>query len=174
MTTLEDRIEALERRVRRLIDELEIGRLIAAYGPAVDSLQGDVAADIWTADGTYETAGRIFSGRDELAGIVDFGPHPGLVASGCAHVNSAPVIVVDGDVAAARTYSRVYRRAGGAWVVERLSANAWTLVREAGGWRVRSRINRLLDGDEAARDLLRAPVQPADLAPSASSTVPET
>lgn len=154
MSTLDDRVAALEAAVGRLQDQLEISHLIASYGPAVDRLDGDEAADLWTDNGTYETSGQTFSGRDELTGIVAFGPHPGLVAAGCAHVNSAPLIVLDGDQAVARTYSRVYRRASGAWVVERLSANRWELSRTPQGWRVVRRVNRLLDGDEAARALL--------------------
>ena len=156
MKMLEDRIVALEAALTGLQDQLEITHLITAYGPAVDRLDGEEVADLWSDEGTYETAGQVFSGRKELAGLVAFGPHPDLVATGCAHINSAPLITVDGDAAVARTYSRVYRRAGGAWVVERLSANRWELARLPEGWRIKRRVNRLLDGDEAARQLLQA------------------
>lgn len=168
------RIVALETLTRFLADQIQIGQIVAAYGPAVDTLDGEAAADLWTRDGVYETAGQVFSGRDGIAGLVSFGPHPQLVAGGCGHVNSAPVIAISGDEATARSYSRVYRRSGGGWFIERLSANRWDLVREGTGWRVLRRVNRLLNGDPAARDLLHTSSQPADLAPSTNRTDPDT
>jgi hypothetical protein len=56
-------------------------------------------------------------------------------------------------------HSRVYLRDGTSWRLERVSANRWELERADGAWRVRRRTNRLLDGDPAARELLRPPDQ---------------
>jgi len=38
-------------------------------------------------------------------------------------------------------------------------SRTWELERADGAWRVRRRTNRLLDGDPAARELLRPPDQ---------------
>jgi hypothetical protein len=43
-------------------------------------------------------------------------------------------------------------REGAVW---RVAANRWELLRTPAGWRVTARTNRLLDGTEEARDLLR-------------------
>ena len=172
MTSLEDRISALEKRTRLLEDQLAIYQLLAAYGPAVDSLSGDAAAALWVKDGTYEAGTYVFEGREALAGLVDIENHRTWVAQGCAHVVGLPQIAIDGDTAVARGYSRVYLHEGDHWRVHRASANRWELARTPEGWKVTHRVNRLLDGDEAARDLLRD--YPARTAPSTTSTAPET
>jgi hypothetical protein len=43
--------------------------------------------------------------------------------------------------------------------VFRVSSNRWELRKSDGQWRVQRRTNRLLDGDEAARALLRREAQ---------------
>ena len=63
----------------------------------------------------------------------------------------------DGDEAVAVTHSVVLRHDGAHWIAVRVSANRWELRRTETGWRVHTRVNRLLDGDERARALL-APV----------------
>ena len=155
MTSLEDRISALEARTRLLEDQLAITQLLAAYGPAVDSLSGDAAAALWVEDGTYEAGAYAFEGREALAGLVDLENHRAWVEKGCAHALGLPSIAIDGDTAVARGYSRVYLHEAGQWRVIRASANRWELRRTSEGWKVVHRVNRLLDGDEAARELLR-------------------
>lgn len=155
MTSLEDRLAALEARTRHLEDQLAITQLLAAYGPAVDSLSGDDAAALWVEDGTYEAGEYVFAGRAALAGLVDIANHRAWVAQGCAHVVGLPLVAIDGDTAVARGYSRVYIHEGGQWRIHRASANRWELRRTPEGWKVVHRVNRLLDGDEGARELLR-------------------
>jgi hypothetical protein len=53
----DDRIAALERRVRALEDQLAIGQLIATYGPAVDSESAGAVGELWSADGVYDPGG---------------------------------------------------------------------------------------------------------------------
>ncbi len=54
MLTVHERIYALELRMRGVEDHLAIYQLLAAYGPAVDSLSGDAAGALWVEEGTYE------------------------------------------------------------------------------------------------------------------------
>lgn len=150
------RLEVLEARVRELEDILAIQRLIASYGPAVDGLDREALASLWTADGTYDFGiGDPLKGRLAVAGLVDLASHRTYVEAGCAHVLSAPSIRVDGDRAVAVNCSQVFVKDGNGWRADRTSANRWELVRMPEGWQVAARINRLLDGSEAARELLR-------------------
>src|SRR5690606_11458959 len=102
-----------------------------------------------------EAGEYVFEGREALARLVDIENHRTWVAKGCAHALGLPAITIDGDTAVARGYSRVYLHEAGQWRVIRASANRWELRRTPEGWKVVHRVNRLLDGDEAALELLR-------------------
>lgn len=144
----------LERRLRALEDRAEIAELIAGYGPAVDSGEGDAVAALWTDDGTYQFDETVLD-ADGIRGLVEYDTHVEYMRRGCAHVLSAPRIEIDGDTAVAVTHSVVMLHDGERWVGERVSANRWELVRTDAGWRAQRRQNRLLDGATAAQDLLR-------------------
>jgi hypothetical protein len=77
--------------------------------------------------------------------------HQGLLAEGVAHLQGLPRVDLDGDRAVAVNHSVVLLN-GAVW---RVAANRWELVRTAAGWKVTARTNRLLDGGQEARDLLR-------------------
>jgi len=155
MSDLGTRLAALEARVRLLEDQAAIYQLLAAYGPAVDSLAGEAAAALFADDAVYEAGEFHFAGHDAIAGLVDIEPHRTWVGRGCTHVVGLPRVEIDGDTAVAVNHSRVYVKDRDHWRVERLSANRWELARAAAGWKVARRINRVLDGSEAARALLR-------------------
>jgi hypothetical protein len=170
MTDLEDRFRALEARTRNLEDHIQICQLITAYGPLVDSGDAEATADLWTADGTYdwgaanarpgapltEGAEGAARGRAAIADMVRGSYHQAIIRGGAAHVSGLPHVVLDGDRASAVSYSRLYRRDGDNFRVWRVAANLWELARTPEGWRVTRRINRVLDGGEAPRALLRA------------------
>ncbi|MBT1154679.1 nuclear transport factor 2 family protein [Aminobacter anthyllidis] len=158
MSDIEARFAALEARIKGLEDQLDIYQLFATYGPSVDSRTGSVTASLWAKDGTYDFGGDPLVGAGNVGSLVDIEPHIHYVADGCAHVLSMPHIAVDGDRAVATGYSRVYLNQGDHWRVERASANRWELVRTPEGWRVQNRVNRLLDGQPEARDLLSSGV----------------
>ena len=145
----------LAARVRALEDREAIRDLIAAYGPAADRGDSAGAAALWQEEGRYDVGGYgISQGRAAIAALMEGDTHQGLIAGGVAHVLSPPRITLDGDRATAVGYSCVFRRTGDAFEAYRIAANRWTLSRGAEGWRVDERINRLLDGDAAARALL--------------------
>lgn len=150
------RIAALESRLRRVEDRMEIIQLIASYGPAVDSRSSEATAALWTGNGCYDYGGPPLVGAKAVGDLVNLETHLGYVARGCAHVLGVPMITLDGDRAVATGYSRVYVHHGGTWTVARTSANRWELVRTGAGWKVGNRVNRLLDGSSEARDLLSA------------------
>jgi len=151
----EPSLPELAQRLRRVEDELALYRLIAAYGPAVDAGDGERAASLWCEDGDYVVGGLdAWHGQQEIAGMVAGQMHQSLILAGAAHVMGLPQIELDGDRAVAVTYSRLYLREGEGFRVARVSVNRWEFERASDGWRIRRRINRLLDGSASARQLL--------------------
>jgi hypothetical protein len=156
---LEAHVERLERRLLAVEDIAEINRLIASYGPAADSCDGEAVRALWAEGGTYELQGWFYT-SDTMDQTVTSDLHHRYVAAGSAHVMSAPVITLDGDRAVAINYSRVFVHEGDRWIVDRAAANRWDLERTADGWRVRRRVNRLLDGSAEARSILAGEAPP--------------
>lgn len=155
--TADERMAALEARLRHLEDRLAVHDLIASYGPHVDAGDAAAAAQLWTDDGTYDVDTGTYEGRDGIAAMVESRPHQRLIARGCAHLTSPPRVEVDGDTAAAVCHSQlvVRREDGSGFDVLRATAHRWELLRTQEGWRVRRRTSRLLNGGDEARALLR-------------------
>lgn len=153
LQALETRLQESENRLRDAEDRLAIADLVARYGPAVDTLNGQAAAALWTETGTY-TIGDDVVQRADIAGVVDFDAHLAYVNAGCGHVLSPARIDITGDTAVAVNYSLVVMYEQPRWVVDRMSANRWECVRTAEGWRVQNRSNRMITGTPEARELL--------------------
>lgn len=152
----DERLAQLEERLRRAEDRLEILDLVAAYGPLVDSGDAAGAAALWTEDGVYDVDTGTYEGHDGIAAMVLSRQHQRLIAHGCAHLTSPPRVDLHGDSAVAITHSQLVLRAeGGGFDILRATAHRWDLVRTSAGWRIDRRTSRLLEGSEAARDLLR-------------------
>jgi hypothetical protein len=149
----EDRLDALERRVRELEDTIAIYQVLASYGPSVDGGAGDAVHQLWTEDCRYDTdtGSGGMSSRDEVATMAN---NVGGVPPRFAHVINTPIVVVDGDTAVATGHSTTYRRDGERFYPDRVSANRWELERVDGRWRTKLRVNRLLDGSPEARAVL--------------------
>lgn len=161
MSNLETRLAALEKEVENLRACEAIRNLLASYGPLADT--ADTAAgrhrmaELFSTDGVYDL-GEDWSaqGREAIGELLNNPDHLQLVANGSAHVMGMPHITLDGDKATALSYSRVYRHENGEFSVWRVSANLWQCQRIAGQWQVTRRVNRLLDGNDSAKALLRA------------------
>lgn len=150
----------LEERVQRLEDLAAITQVIAAYGPAVDSGSSDLAAALFTPDGVYDVPPLRLEGTEALRAMVAGPHHQVLLDRGCAHLQGQPVITLQGDTAVAVNHSIVLLHDDQGFQVWRVAANRWTLSRTSDGWRVSLRTNRLLDGAEEARQLLRGNIDP--------------
>ena len=150
----QDRVEALERRVLELEDQVAILRVINQWGPAVDTGRAVAAGALFDADGVLESDLSRLDGPAAVEAMVESDGQQSLIRQGCAHVQTAPVIRVDGDVATAITYSQVYLHALEGHQVWRVSANQWELRRTGSGWRVTRRLNRVIDGDAQSHGIL--------------------
>jgi hypothetical protein len=164
MNDLEARLRNVEARLRAAEDRLEIYRIMSSYGPAVDSGEGQTAARLWSEDGVYDAQVGTWTGRDAIAGMVAGPAHQGYISEGCAHVIGMPLVNINRDAATATCYARLYRREGDGFRVWRVTANRWEFVRGKEGWEVKHRVNRLLDGSEEARAVLRQAVVTKDVA----------
>src|ERR1700722_8856334 len=98
-------VEMLAARVAALEDQIEIMQLVAQYGPAVDSGSGQVTAELWTEEGTFDAVPHLqMRGRDDIIAMVDGSGHRSLIENGCGHVLTVPHIVVDGARATGPSY----------------------------------------------------------------------
>lgn len=169
MTTSENtQITELLARVRRLEDERDISRLVASYGPLVDSGQSEAVSRLWADDGVYDVEGWLMEGRGDIRAMVESGPHQGLIARGCVHFHSPAVVRVDGDTATAVCETiLVVRRDDAAdgtsrgFSVQRGGATRIDLTRAPQsdhGWEIVRRTTRLLDGSEEATGLFALPL----------------
>ena len=156
MSELEKRLEALERRVRELGDELELRNLMNRYGPAVDSGSGEAAGALYSDECIYDSDGGppMFGARG-VREMVHGENHQAMMPN-TAHAMGPSIVTVDGDRAVATGYSRVYRREGDEFRLWRLSANRWEFERRDGGWVISRRVNRLI-GTDGAQELLKNP-----------------
>lgn len=160
MTDIEQRLIALEDETIKLRSQMAVYQVLARYGPLADSADDDVRRQkvgaLFSDDGVYDL-GADWKGigpagvAEMLAGDI----HRDLVCHGSAHVMGLPYVIVDGDRATALSYSRVYGHRDGVFTVRRVAANHWQLAREDGSWKVTHRINRLLDGNDEAKAILR-------------------
>ena len=157
--TNEDRLAALEARLRRAEDHLEILNLINSYGPLVDSGWSDEAPKLWADGGGYNyglpAGGTARLDKTELHTMYESEGHMGLVNAGAAHMTATPKITIDSDSASAVGYSFVILRKGDHWFFWRGAVNEWSFVRTDEGWRIRERFNRTLDGSPESHALMR-------------------
>jgi hypothetical protein len=152
----EDRLAALEQRLRALEDVREITRLLGTYGALADSGRAEEVAAIWEPDGVYDNDEITMVGRRQLAAMIGSAPHQGWIDGGCAHFNGPATVTVDGDTAIAVTHSLMVVHQDGHFVVRRATANHWQLRRGAEGWRATVRTGRILDGRPESPALLAA------------------
>jgi hypothetical protein len=143
-------------RIRRLEDAETIRNLIASYGPLADIGDARGVAALWAENGSYSVGdfGEA-KGWENIAALILSDTHQHLLAAGCGHILTVPHITLAGDSAVAINHSVVFRNSGDCHQAWRVSANRWELVRTDNGWRVQHRRNRPLNGDGAARNLLR-------------------
>jgi hypothetical protein len=159
---MDERVAALERRVQLLEDQVAILRLVNSWGPAVDTGTSHAAGALFDEDGVLESDLSLLEGPAAVVAMVESEGQQALIRQGCAHVQTAPLISVDGDRATAVCYSQVYLHADdGGHQVWRVSANQWEFRRTREGWRVTRRLNRVIDGRPDAHSILVHGLEPS-------------
>jgi hypothetical protein len=158
--SIEDRLAALEARLKAAEDHLAILNLLNSYGPLVDSCTAKEAGELWVEGGGYnfglnDGATKRLVAPDEVAGMYSWPGHVDLTRTGCAHLTATPKITIDGDRAQAVGYSFVVLREGERWFAWRAAINHWTLRRTPQGWRIQERTNRTLDGSDESHETMR-------------------
>jgi hypothetical protein len=156
----EQRLAALEARLRKAEDHLEILNLLNTYGPLVDSATAEPAGKLWVEGGGYnftvpDGGTKRLEAPDEIAAMYGWPGHLDLVNTGCAHMTATPKITVDGDEAQAVGYSFVVLREDERWFLWRAAVNHWTLRRTDAGWRIVERFNRALNGSPESHETMR-------------------
>lgn len=150
----------LRARVQALEDQLALYQSVATYGPAVDSRSTEAAAGLWSEGGVYDVGPAPVGpmhGRQDISAMLEGEIHGSLVAQGCAHLMTLPLVRINGDRAVGLGYHRLYVREAEAdgFRLWRLTASRWDWARAGARWEVVNRTHRLLDGSEEARTLLR-------------------
>jgi len=94
-------------------------------------------------------------GHQGVRNALDGDYHQMLVTNGSGHVNSIPHVIVEGDRARATNFSTLFMWKDNEFILERLAAVRWDLVRDQGRWKVRKRTTEPLHGtNKKAKDLL--------------------
>jgi hypothetical protein len=159
--TIEERLAAVEARLRAAEDTLEIMRLVNSYGPLADSGSSHQAASLWVEEGVYDVGGSDITpshrtvGYKDLKAIYDAPAHQELIHIGSAHFIGPLSVTVEGDIAQAVGYSQVVKKDGERWILWRAAINHFELVRTPAGWRITTRTNRVLNGSEASHNTMR-------------------
>jgi hypothetical protein len=151
---LANRVTALESRVQQLEDHPAVRRLINSWGPAVDTGSSQEAANLWDDDGVLDSDLSRLEGPVAVIAMVESKGQQALIGQGCAHVQSAPVITVDGDRATATASSQVFLHTEDGYDVWRGSANQWECRRTSDGCRLTRRLNREVDGTSGSGAVL--------------------
>jgi hypothetical protein len=159
MVDVEARLTALERRVRQLEDQVAIYQVLSTYGAAADGASVAAMSDLWTDDAVYDAQIVAFDGRAEILAMLKSDMHQEIIQGGAAHVIGMPSVRIDGDKAVATCCARLYRKDGHSFRAWRVTACRWELVRDENRWRIEKRVNKLLDGSEDARALLRSGIE---------------
>ena len=161
--------QSLEARLREVEDRLEIYNLIASHPPSADTAADYYTRVIFTEDGVFDRGESLdFTlGSEAIAAITLRPAHHEAIHGGLAHFAGLPHVELDGDSAWVTSYLQlIHPDAEGAerelpnhgvstgYRIHRVLANRWELTRTPGGWKIKSRKLRPLDGSAPARDIL--------------------
>lgn len=139
--------ESLERRLRRIEDELAIRALAARFSDCANERDFDGFADLWSARGVWEIGPPLPSRAQGVNAIVDMLRRLLKPQTGFMQMTHSGVVMLDGDRATARFVEREHGR-GASMFYENLAVYNDDLAREADGkWRFlkRSYVYRYLD-----------------------------
>src|SRR5215475_11932121 len=159
---------------QRLQDKLDIQALIVRYGTALDTLDPDAYAGVFTTDAELDVAGNVRKGRQQIREIVtglqrnrDENKAKGSPSAALYHVISNTTIEIDkNDEARHRSYWQTVRVGPNNQVtVGAIGQYEDVIVKSAGQWLIRSRkITPFTDGNTTPAAQAARPA-PADASP---------
>ncbi|WP_394658517.1 nuclear transport factor 2 family protein [uncultured Novosphingobium sp.] len=158
MTEALARLDALEKRLGAVEDELAVIRLVASYGPLVDSGSPDLAPDLFAEDGVYDVSYGRMTGPAAFSELLKHSEHLDAIKGGIAHVMGLPWVRIDGDHAIAVNCTQLYLRRDDGYAIFRVAQNVWKLERRPQGWKIIERTNRLIGDGDDARAMLEAAI----------------
>jgi len=157
-------ITELSARLQKVEDELAVRNLMVRYGLAVDGGDSAAAESLFTKDSIYDVAAPdtgmeaergearasyIMEGPDDIAAMVEGPGHQSLLPNS-AHTLGPDEVWIEGDIAYATGYSRLYLKEGDEFRLLRLSINSWTFKKQIDGrWLIHRRATRPRGGAEA-------------------------
>jgi uncharacterized protein (TIGR02246 family) len=154
---------------QRLQDKLDIQALIVRYGTALDTLDADLYAGVFTADAELDVAGNVRKGRQQIREIVtglqrtrDENKAKGTPSAALYHVISNTAIeIMNNEEARHRSYWQTVRVGPNNQVtVGAIGQYEDVIVKRAGQWLIRSRkITPFTAGNAAAAAPAAGPAQ---------------
>jgi hypothetical protein len=164
----------LEDRIRTVEDRLEIYNLIASHPPSADTGADYYTRAVYVDDGELDLGrDKAVTGKDTIAAITRTPAHQAAIAGGLAHLAALPHINLDGDHAVVTSYLQILtphptaephevpnHGVSNGFRIHRVAANRWELERTIGGWKIRRRTVRTIDGSEPPREILRGALRP--------------
>lgn len=169
MNKAQTETRTLEDRIRLIEDRLAIYNLVASHPPSADTGADYYTRAVYAEGGTLDLGrGDPVVGGETIAAITQRPEHQAAIAGGLAHIVGLPHVEIDGDEAVATSYLQILmpdpngkpvelpnHGTSNGFRVHRVSANRWEFTRTRGGWKVKRRTLRTLDGTEPAREVLR-------------------
>src|SRR5215475_9472779 len=159
---------------QRLQDKLDIQALIVRYGTALDTLDADAYAGVFTTDAELDVAGNVRKGRQQIREIVtglqrsrDENKAKGTPSPALYHVISNTTIeILNNEEARHRSYWQTVRVGpNNQVIVGAIGQYEDVILKRAGQWLIRSRkITPFIDGTAAAAQAARP--APADASPA--------
>jgi hypothetical protein len=144
--------ETFDVRLRRIEDQIAIYQILSAYNAAADSSDFELMCELWHEDCEYhipppadlEPAGQrppygVSHGHAGLREVMTCEYAQIVAANGSGHINSLPHVNIDGDLASATSYQKLFLAKDGRYVLERLSAARWEFIRTKDGWWISKR-----------------------------------
>lgn len=162
MSDIEQRLAALEERVRELEDEREIRELLSRYGYYADACLDDEYLALFTEDGAMDVSQ---GGTDDPYSVLRWqgqeamrkfltdrtAAHGNGFAGRSMHLQGNNLTVtVRGDTAVAAGYSFIFHQDGPQLKLLSASTNSWKLTKTGGVWRIAERKRRMLGAPDTA------------------------
>lgn len=155
---------------QKLQDKLDIQALIVRYGTALDTLDADLYAGVFTTDAELDVAGNVRKGRQQIREIVtglqrtrDENKAKGTTSPALYHVISNTAIeILNNDEARHRSYWQTVRvGANNQITVGAIGQYEDVIVKRGGQWLIRSRkIAPFTDGNTPAAAQVARPASP--------------